>query len=97
MITNLHLIILTLTEFKFFSLWCSSVSITSCKRSSATIHVVTPSHKGFFVVDIDECAVANGGCAEKCVNFPGSYQCKCRKGYTVQADNSCTGGYPSFV
>ena len=25
--------------------------------------------------DIDECLVNNGGCAERCINVPGSYAC----------------------
>ena len=28
--------------------------------------------------DIDECLVDNGGCAERCINVPGSYACTCQ-------------------
>lgn len=30
--------------------------------------------------DVDECSVNNGGCAFKCVNLPGSYECVCQDG-----------------
>ncbi|SPP81274.1 dorsal-ventral patterning protein tolloid [Drosophila guanche] len=44
-----------------------------------------------FVVDVDECAVNNGGCQHRCRNTYGSYQCSCRNGYTL-SDNghNCT-------
>jgi len=44
-------------------------------------------------VDIDECAIANGGCGHFCSNYPGSYRCSCRGGYTLEEDGSCTGNH----
>ena len=41
--------------------------------------------------DIDECATDNGGCGHYCTNTPGSYQCSCRDGYTLEEDYSCAG------
>ena len=29
------------------------------------------------ILDIDECAVSNGGCSHKCVNTAGGYKCEC--------------------
>ncbi|PKQ17466.1 MAG: hypothetical protein CVT68_08380, partial [Actinobacteria bacterium HGW-Actinobacteria-8] len=37
-------------------------------------------------VDLDECALANGGCAQRCANSVGSYACSCDPGYTLDAD-----------
>ncbi len=35
-------------------------------------------------VDIQECDIANGGCAQSCENTIGSYRCDCTKpGYTL--------------
>lgn len=39
--------------------------------------------------DIDECAVNNGGCNDKCVDTDGSYSCSCKPGYELYA-------YPDF-
>ena len=33
------------------------------------------------MIDIDECAVNNGGCAHNCTNTAGSYHCSCLEGY----------------
>eukprot|EP00058_Branchiostoma_floridae_P028277 XP_002613768.1 hypothetical protein BRAFLDRAFT_84525 [Branchiostoma floridae] len=46
----------------------------------------TVSKKGFhatFFSDKDECAVDNGGCQHECVNTLGSYECRCRNGFTL--------------
>ena len=32
-------------------------------------------------IDINECAVSNGGCTQECSNNPGSFSCLCRAGY----------------
>ena len=42
-------------------------------------------------IDIDECAIANGGCDHFCSNYPGFYCCSCRGGYTLEEDGSCIG------
>ena len=34
----------------------------------------------------------NGGCAQLCTNTPGSYQCSCNNGYTLNLDgHNCSG------
>lgn len=42
--------------------------------------------------DINECAVDNGGCDQKCVNSPGDYTCSCNVGYELYTKNG-TAGY----
>lgn len=43
-------------------------------------------------LDIDECAVLNGGCDHQCHNEPGSYTCTCDVGFELQSDNhTCRG------
>ena len=37
-------------------------------------------------LDIDECGVSNGGCAQTCVNTAGSHHCTCAAGYNATAD-----------
>ncbi|KAK2563232.1 Hemicentin-2 [Acropora cervicornis] len=34
----------------------------------------------------DECANSNGGCSQRCDNFPGNFRCSCAYGYTLQQD-----------
>ena len=44
------------------------------------------------IVDINECLVDNGGCAEMCTNVLGSFRCSCRTGYRLNVDGkSCDG------
>ena len=44
------------------------------------------------LIDIDECAVDNGGCDHICVNKPGSFECQCKEGYLLGDDGkTCTG------
>ncbi|XP_054712811.1 fibulin-1-like [Uloborus diversus] len=38
-------------------------------------------------LDIDECAVQNFGCSDKCINTAGSAYCSCALGYELQSDN----------
>ena len=43
-------------------------------------------------IDVDECGSGNGGCAEFCNNTDGSFECSCRTGYMLAADDtSCEG------
>ena len=43
-------------------------------------------------LDINECAINNGNCQDKCLNNQGSYSCGCRAGYRVSVDKrSCEG------
>ena len=46
-----------------------------------------------FSIDQDECQTDNGGCAEKCINTIGSYNCECNKvGYALISDSKpCEG------
>ena len=47
-----------------------------------------------FLLDIDECAVDNGGCNQICINTPGSSECVCKDGYELGSDGkTCTGVY----
>ena len=41
--------------------------------------------------DINECDTDNNGCGHFCSNSPGSYQCSCQDGFTLEDDDSCTG------
>ncbi|XP_067018613.1 mucin-like protein isoform X3 [Acropora muricata] len=44
---------------------------------------------GINCLDIDECA-SNMSCVQECTNTPGSFQCSCRSGYTLNSDKrSC--------
>ncbi|ERE87075.1 EGF-like and EMI domain-containing protein 1 [Cricetulus griseus] len=36
--------------------------------------------------DIDECAVVNGGCQQRCINTLGTFHCECDTGYRRHAD-----------
>ncbi|KAG7300483.1 hypothetical protein JYU34_016114 [Plutella xylostella] len=42
-----------------------------------------------YCVDIDECAVDNGGCEQACVNDPGGFHCACAKPYRLTVDGRC--------
>ena len=42
----------------------------------------------FFLSDVDECASRNGGCDHICNNQPGSFKCKCKKGFNLAADKT---------
>lgn len=50
-------------------------------------------------MDIDECALANGGCGQICSNTLGSFECSCEDGYVLGLDmrlcddvDECTAG-----
>jgi len=41
-------------------------------------------------IDTNECAVNNGGCHQECINTEGSYECRCRQGFTLAGNrHSC--------
>ena len=45
-------------------------------------------------IDVDECAMYNGGCEQNCHNTVGSYYCSCNAGYTLNEDgHSCDGTF----
>ena len=39
------------------------------------------------LVDNNECNTDNGGCEHTCTNTPGSYECSCNTGYTLDLDD----------
>ncbi|XP_063243609.1 sushi, von Willebrand factor type A, EGF and pentraxin domain-containing protein 1 isoform X2 [Bacillus rossius redtenbacheri] len=43
--------------------------------------------------DINECAVNNGGCDQKCINSPGNFSCTCNIGYELFLGNGTAGFY----
>lgn len=48
----------------------------------------------YYVPDIDECAVNNGGCEGRCVNKLGSHQCKCPRRYRLTTNGrTCIGKF----
>lgn len=60
-------------------------SISEYKSLHALIHI--------YLVDFNECGVANGGCHGNatCTNIPGSRTCKCKRGYLGDGINACHG------
>ena len=42
-------------------------------------------------IDVNECAIENGGCEHTCVNRAGSYRCECDQGFTLQEDGTSCG------
>ena len=43
-------------------------------------------------IDVNECAVENGGCDHDCINLEGSFECFCETGYELQSDGKkCSG------
>ena len=44
-----------------------------------------------FISDIDECLTANGGCPQRCIKLPGSYECGCFDGYYMNEIRICQG------
>lgn len=44
-------------------------------------------------VDVNECLFVNGGCDDICVNTPGSFQCQCQTGQSLNANGRCSGRY----
>ena len=39
-----------------------------------------------YIIDIDECVMNNGGCAQICDNKRGSFECSCGTGYMLAGD-----------
>ena len=42
-------------------------------------------------VDVNECAVKNGGCHQKCINSPGGSICACNVGFDLYTQNGTAG------
>jgi len=52
----------------------------------------------FLTLDIDECMVANGGCAHICNNTDGSFSCMCDEGYELDEDGQqCIGMHINWL
>ena len=77
-----------MAEAVLFNHWSSSLGI------EITTLVYLPPDS---LADIDECGIRNGGCTDKCVNKPGSYQCACRSGYKLGDDKLTCSGIASTV
>ena len=46
----------------------------------------------FLHPDINECGANKGGCSQICINKKGSHECKCHKGYKLEADEKACSG-----
>lgn len=45
-------------------------------------------------LDVNECETFNGGCDHQCNNTIGSFNCKCRKGFFLDANGkTCIGKF----
>lgn len=45
-----------------------------------------------FFIDVNECSDKNGRCHQLCDNTCGSYQCRCKVGFTLMSNkHSCEG------
>ena len=42
----------------------------------------------FYVEDVNECEVKNGGCDQVCEDNDGSFTCSCNDGYSLMPDDS---------
>ena len=56
-----------------------------------TFNSLSPCNDAPFTLDIDECLVTNGGCPQRCINLPGSYECLCLDGYIFNENGICEG------
>lgn len=43
------------------------------------------------------CSIAEHGCDHFCINTPGSYMCKCKQGYILNADQKTCSSKFSFI
>ena len=60
------------------SKWCESNNLTLTTDS--------------IIVDINECATNDGGCAQVCTNSDASFMCSCNSGFMLSDDGfSCNG------
>ena len=52
----------------------------------------------WFIKDINECTLINGGCSQTCTNIAGSYICSCIFGYFLDVDeHNCTGQWHVLI
>ena len=72
------------------SSYCASACNSFCDLSLSDQKFIVPTN--VYSLDVNECAISNGGCAHKCHNTNGSYVCSCRSGYTLQTNGkTCIG------
>ncbi|KAF3980677.1 MAG: hypothetical protein HFP76_00910 [Methylococcales symbiont of Iophon sp. n. MRB-2018] len=53
----------------------------------------------FFRADIDECAIGSDGCnstVSQCENSNGSFDCTCRSGFNMSAEQVCVCKFLDF-
>lgn len=63
----------------------------------ALLNAVVGIYLYFGILDKDECATDNGGCAQICRNTVGSYMCLCYNGFTLHANgHDCKEGGCKF-
>ncbi|KAH8402834.1 hypothetical protein KR222_002263 [Zaprionus bogoriensis] len=60
----------------------ASTSLASLSLSSSSSSSPSPSA----CLDIDECSMSNGNCSHFCINLPGSFECACPLGFSLEAD-----------
>lgn len=62
-----------------------------CVNCNMILHLV-PSPAPPTLIDVNECAVNNGGCSEECINLQGSFRCKCGIGKALGRNSvTCEG------
>ena len=67
-------------------------NLSNRKSSSLTMVVIIESFiLLLFILDINECAVDNGGCDEVCINTNGSYSCQCDSGLKLLSNKKSCG------
>ena len=67
----------------------SQVVVTRCTvvfTNKITYSRTSVNNLKHYFADINECLSNNGGCAQVCVNTPGSYRCSCDPGFTLGMD-----------
>ena len=48
-------------------------------------------------VDVDECQTGEHNCSHNCSNTLGSFECKCKDGYSLQGDRTTCAGMHAFM
>ena len=60
-----------------------------CKHLTSCIYVLS--------IDVNECAIANGGCEQVCINTEGSFYCDCHEGQILKSDDRQCKGKKDFL
>ncbi len=54
--------------------------------------ILDQSYIMYYLVDINECNIINGGCEQVCTNTDGSFVCSCNSGFVLADDlANCNG------